>query len=219
MFIYLSYFLSEETPLYGGNGAITLGNVNTIAEGASSNTRHYSFSNHAGTHIDFPLHFSDVGKSLNNYQPSDWLFSNVHVVFVTVKENQIIDEQQISLEDIPENTELILLVTGFSKYRKEKRYWNNNPGLAPSLALLLRKRCRNLRAIGFDFISLSSFQNRSLGRIAHREFLVNNDILVIEDMKLDDLGVQPITRCIAQPLMVENADGGPISVIAELSND
>jgi arylformamidase len=219
MMIYLSHFLSEETPLYGGTGSITFRPENTIAKGASSNTCRYSFSNHSGTHIDFPLHFSNNGKSLNHYQPSDWIFSNVYVISIPVEMNQIIGKQHIRIEEIPENTDLLLLVTGFGKFRKDEIYWKNNPGLASSLAGAMKERCQNLRAIGFDFISLSSFQNRRLGRIAHNEFLINSDILIIEDMKLDDIGNHAITRCIALPLQVENADGGPISVIAELSND
>ncbi len=219
MFVYLSHALNEETPLYGGANDIHFNVGNSIEKGAISNTKHYSFPNHSGTHIDFPLHFSDQGRSLNDYQAADWIFENVFTIFTTVDPDTIIDESNISIKSIPESTECLLISTDFQKYRGEEIYWKNNPGLAPSLAGSLKNRCPELKVIGFDFISLSSFQNRKLGRIAHKEFLVKHNILIIEDMKLDVLNMSQVRQVIALPLMVDNADGGPITVIGDMTDD
>ena len=78
--------------------------------------------------------------------------------------------------------------------------------------------------IGFDFVSLSCFQARDLGRRAHRAFLAQRPdgleevaapILVIEDMHLAELDVAP-RRVVIAPLMYDAADGAPVTVIAEL---
>ncbi|MCK5699959.1 MAG: hypothetical protein KAI29_02365, partial [Cyclobacteriaceae bacterium] len=74
--------------------------------------------------------------------------------------------------------------------------------------------CPKLKIVGFDFISLSSYQNRMLGREAHKKFLVEHDILIIEDMNFSGLKGN-ISQLIALPIMIDQADGGPITVIAK----
>ena len=68
----------------------------------------------------------------------------------------------------------------------------------------------NLKAIGLDIVSISSFQHREVGRIAHKEFLGRN-ILLIEDMYLSDTGVP--NSVIVAPLRVDYIDSAPCTVI------
>jgi len=75
--IYLSYPLSEKTPLYGGEKGVTLFQDRKQSEGASCNTMNWSFPNHAGTHIDAPYHFDSSGKQLCDYPPEFWIFDTV----------------------------------------------------------------------------------------------------------------------------------------------
>ena len=67
----------------------------------------------------------------------------------------------------------------------------------------------------FDFISLSSYQNRTLGRKSHKKFLIENDILIIEDMDLNYIKGKKIISISAFPLLIDQVDGSPITVIAE----
>jgi kynurenine formamidase len=127
----------------------------------------------------------------------------------------MIDEALVENHDIPVDTEFLIINTSFGSYREEVAYWNNNPGLSPSLAAPLKTRCPNLKAVGFDFISVSSYQNRLLGREAHKAFLLANDILLIEDMKLDEIQNKAIKSVTALPLLIDKIDGGPITIIAE----
>lgn len=214
MTLFLSYYISEQTPIYGGEKAIFVERRSEIAKGASSNTKYLKLPNHTGTHIDFPNHFSDEGKIINDYPASFWQFKKVHVISYKAKSDEIIDEKLTQHNDIPSDTEFIIIYTEFGKHREEKIYWNNNPGLSPSLASHLKIICPNLKAIGFDFISLTSYQNRLLGREAHKSFLLANDILLIEDMKLDQIKDKVIKTVTALPLLIDKIDGGPISIIA-----
>ena len=173
--MFLSYFINEQTPIYGGERAIQVEKRSEISKGASSNTKYLKLPNHTGTHIDFPKHFSDEGKVINDYPASFWLFRSVHVIKYSAANDEIIDERLVENIDIPSETDFIILDTGFGKFRSDNVYWNNNPGLAPSLASHLKTKCPKLKAIGFDFISLTSYQNRLLGREAHKSFLLTND--------------------------------------------
>lgn len=213
--IFLSHFIDEQTPLYGGEQAIFIEKRSEIFKGASSNTKYLKFPNHIGTHIDFPNHFSDSGKTINDYPASFWIFQKVYVISYKAKNDEIIDKDLINMQEIPLDTEFLILNTGFGGYRESDIYWNNNPGLSPQLAKVLKTKCPNLKAIGFDFISVSSYQNRLLGREAHKEFLLQNDILLIEDMKLDELKGKGIRSITALPLMIDKIDGCPITIIAD----
>ena len=67
---YLSYFLSESTPLYGNGSGIRFTKDKNICNGDSCNTTNLVFPNHSSTHIDFPYHFNIDGKTLNDYPAS-----------------------------------------------------------------------------------------------------------------------------------------------------
>lgn len=213
--IYLSHFIANNTPLYGGSNTITIQRDKDITKGDSSNTTHLSFSNHTGTHIDFPLHFNNDGKSLNAYAPEFWFFPHPYILCHNAEENELIHLID-QIDSIPIETDLLLIKTGFQKCRGSEKYWKNNPGLSPALAHELKKHCPFLRAIGMDFISVSSFQNREVGRIAHSKFLLEEDILLIEDMNLSEVN-NPIVQIFCFPLLVNLIDGTPITVIAEIN--
>lgn len=213
--IFLSYFIDENTPGYGGEKAICISNKSKICDGASSNSKNIQIPNHIGTHIDFPNHFSDSGNTINDYPPSFWKFKNVHVISYRTKKNEIVDEFVLNEFDIPIETEFLIIYTGFGDFRGQREYWNNNPGLSPSLATTLKEKCPNLKVIGFDFISLSSYQNRQLGRVAHKEFLIENDLLIVEDMNLTSIHNKKILSVTALPLQVDKIDGSPITIIAD----
>ncbi len=214
--IYLSYFINEQTPLYGGEKAITIEKRSEISKGASSNTKYLKLPNHTGTHIDFPNHFSDEGKTINDYPASFWELKKIFVLNYRAKKEEILDERILKGAEIPRETEFLILKTSIGKTRHTKTYWNNNPGLEPSLAGVLKQKCPGLKIVGFDFISVSSYQNRMLGRKAHRAFLIENDILLIEDMKLDEIKNNQLKSVTVLPLMIDKADGVPLTIIAEV---
>ena len=83
---YLSYFIDSSTPLYGGAKDIIIKNKTSIGNGDSSNTMILNIPNHAGTHIDFPLHFIENGKSCNDYKSDFWIFNNPYLLNKKVDE-------------------------------------------------------------------------------------------------------------------------------------
>lgn len=216
--IFLSHFLDDSTPGYGGVKAFEKKAVNEICKGCSSNSEQWILSNHVGTHIDLPAHFDDAGKRLEEFDPKDWIMNKPYLIHLSASENQII-EHSSGFDSIPVDCDLLLLKTEFQKKRTDSTYWQNGPGLSPDLAKWIRKNRPNIKILGFDFISITSYSNRPLGRIAHREFLghegANQALRVIEDMKLDELKTSP-KKVIVAPVLVKGADGAPVTVIAEI---
>jgi len=214
-YIYLSHFLDEDTVIYGGERSIKINKVRDLENGDTANTKTIFFHNHSGTHIDFPNHFINDGLKSDDYDANYWNFSYPFLINLPCNENCIIIPEMISIDEIPIESDFIIIKTGFEKYRGGEKYWKNNPGLSPDLSQLLKKRCPNLKIIGMDFISITSFQNRELGRIAHKNFLGEN-LLLIEDMHLTELTKTPID-IVCLPLLMSGLDGAPITIIAKIA--
>jgi kynurenine formamidase len=167
--------------------------------------------------MDAPKHFVDSGKTMDSYEASEWVYSKTCLVKIQAQADLLILPEHVS-EQIQKDCELLLIKTGWEKFRTETKYWEHNPGLSPQLGKWLRENCPNLRMVGFDFISLTAFQHREVGREAHRTFLSaqgREAIMIAEDMSLDKLSSAP-KKVIIAPLRIENADGGPITVLAEI---
>lgn len=218
--IYLSYPLRAITPVYGDAEAqITLDSVKSIQRGDSCNASRVGFENHWGTHIDCPAHFFDHGPAVASYPPDFWVFKHPQIIPVDAQPDQIIGECDLTAW-IQGQTDLLLLRTGMSQFRGHDLYSRNNPGLAPEIGMSLRRKYPNLRAIGFDFISLGSFQDKPTGRTAHRAFLdpdqEGNPLVIIEDMYLP-LDVEAFREVWAMPLIIEGIDSSPATIVGVIA--
>ena len=214
--VWLSHVLNNSTPLYGGAKEISISADRSITAGDSCNTSSLKISSHTGTHVDAPRHFYQHGRTVESYTPVQWLFLSPAMIEIDSSPGQILDEYALSpsLSNLERTTDLLLIKTGFEKYRDEVVYWEAGPGLAASLASVLADTLPGLRAIGIDAISISSLLNRQEGRSAHEAFLVRN-ILLFEDMSLCQLQPKvPVRQVIALPLRYANADGAPCSIAA-----
>lgn len=210
---FLSHFLSDSTPCYGGQKNIHIHLESSTKCDITCNSQKWSFDNHVGTHIDLPKHFDSNGKTLNSYHPDEWIFHSPYLLELPTNTGEIISSVE-KFKEVPLNTDFLIIRTGFEKLRQDKVYWENNPGFDPSVAKWLRTHRPKIRAIGFDFISLTAYQHRPLGRLAHQAFLqVQPAICIVEDMKLADLSKSP-EKLIIAPLLVDQADGGPVTVFA-----
>jgi arylformamidase len=213
--IYLSHYLSEETPGFGGSDGFHRTIKKSISNGDSSNSFEFRMSNHHGTHIDLPKHFIDSGKSLSEFRADEFVFTKIGLNYSSAIENELLDFKSLD-NNLPKDIELLLFKTGWSSFRNTEKYWKNNPGFSSSFASHLRERFPQLRAIGFDFISLTAFQHREEGRAAHREFLGGpRPLLIIEDMNLTGLKHSP-SKLLVAPILIDKADGAPVTVLAKI---
>jgi kynurenine formamidase len=223
-FVWLSYPLNEGTPAYGGGKGLVIKSVRSIAKGDSSNTSVWHLPSHLGTHVDVPKHFFQAGNSVDVYDAAFWIFKQVSIVGVKPEVKPLLIEPEYVIPFVCGEPDIILIKTGIGQYREREIYWEANPGLSPDLGTELRARFSSLRAVGIDFISISSWQDRSAGKEAHRAFLdpatPGKPIILIEDMDLSALNSNTqVQKIVALPLRVENGDGAPCSVIAEVVHD
>jgi arylformamidase len=214
--IYLSHFYNDQTPGYGGKKDFVALEDRCISKGDKCNQLKISMSNHVGTHIDLPFHFHAAGRKLQDYTPSEWFFTNVEMVEVDVKKNDLLKPHHFP--KFSQETECLLIKTNFENYRHDEEYWKENPGLTAELGLFFKKNYPKLKIIGVNFISATPFQNKEEGKFAHLTFLGTeggNPILIIEDMKLSPIkSTMKIKQLNIAPFLIESADGTPVTISA-----
>jgi arylformamidase len=221
--INLTYPLYNGTPVYGGGRSPVIKSGKKILAGDNCNTLEISFTNHTGTHIDFPAHFDATGKTLTDYPPGFWYTEKIECLFMDMNKTffsgeliGILEIKHLLSDNIENDIEVILLKTGFCENRESEIYWKKPPGIDPNLPDFLRQKFPRLRFLGMDLISVSSFANREAGRLAHKVLLKHSHpILPIEDMNLCSLP-ETLSNILIAPLYIKDADGAPCTVFADI---
>lgn len=215
--ILLSHLLDSNTPSYGNRDRLHIEETSEISKGDSANSSRWTFeTNHLGTHIDMPKHFFVDGQTLTDFPLDFWFSNKVQLIDIPCVSAKLI-ELEIIIDNIDYSTEVLLIRTGFERYRGTAKYWNDNPGLSASFGLWLRKNRPNIKTVGFDFISLTSWKYREEGKKAHHAFLnpegIGNPICIVEDMALKNSNEQ-IKELIISPIMMSNSNGAPVTIFS-----
>lgn len=216
--VFLSHFMDRDIPVYGDTAARpTITPVKSIRQGDSANVFRFTLENHWGTHVDTPAHFFDQGPNLVAFEAADWVFDHPCCLGLSVEADDMI---QVDLfEAVPESCDLLLLKTGFQRYRGQELYSHHNPGIHAEAGVWLRQNRPNLRALGMDFVSLSPRSDRQAGRQSHRTFLdpdaAGRPLRLIEDMDLDH-DLSRLVQVIVSPLFFSTMDSAPCTVFGAL---
>ena len=219
MKIFLSYPLDQNTPTYGNRDKFIIEPKSQISNGVGANTSSWTFTNnHLGTHMDTPHHFYNSGKKTLDYMAEDFCFDLIYFIEKNQVSGDLFTLSEEELNQIPKKVEFLIIKTGYGAYRSLDKYHNDNPGLKSSLANVLKDRFSKLRAIGFDFISLTSWNHRDHGKESHLAFLgERNNFLIVEDMDLNNVDNHTkFNSLIMAPLRTEQGNGGPVTIIADI---
>ncbi len=213
---YLSHKLLLSNPVYGNiSKDIGIGAIKSIDKGDACQTFWIRMENHWGTHVDCPAHFFLDGKNVCDYDCDFWFFKNPQVIKIIAKPGQIITIEHIK-DRIDIDTDIILFVSGWENFRGQNIYSLNNPGLHPDIALWLRQSYPSVRAVGIDWISISAFQQKEIGRLAHKAFLnpysEGHPVLLIEDMKLSG-DISYLEGLFVSPILIDKIDSAPCTVV------
>ncbi len=218
--IYLSYILDKNTPTYGNRNKFVCEKKSDISKGDIANDSSINSTVHIGTHIDMPYHFFEDGQTIEDFDINYFRFKNILFIDM-IPENIIIKDDLIEIlesKSDKQSYDMLIVKTGICNSRDKKSFWETNYGFNPSIAKYLREKFPNIRVIGFDSISVSSFSDRMLGREAHKAFLNSKEpILLLEDMDLTQLNKDSnILQLDIAPLRIAKCDGLPCTIIAEV---
>jgi len=219
MKIFLSYALDENTPSYGNRDKFIIEPQSEIINGIGANTSSWTFTNnHIGTHMDTPHHFYNSGKKTLDYPAEHFCFEVIYCVEKIQNSGELFTLTKEELDQFPLDIEFLIIKTGYGKFRNLDKYHVDNPGIHSSLANELKDRFPRLRAIGFDFISLTSWNYRDHGKVSHLAFLSDrNNFLIVEDMDLKYVFKKTkFNSLLLAPLRTKQGNGGPVTIIADI---
>ena len=220
MIIPLSYPLSTKTPIYPNTPGPVICPLRSIDQGDSANTSTITFSNHSGTHLDAPSHFCKEGATIADYLMRDTQFFPAYYIDIPKRESGeiCVSDLEGSISHV-QDAEALLIRTGWHTIRSDdpERYCNDHPWVLPEVPQYLREKCPRLRLFGLDQISVSSVLHRETGHACHRKFLCDEkSILLLEDLNLSDTRIKGAFRMHIYPYFIEDIDGVPVIVIAEI---
>lgn len=232
----LSYAFSEETIFWPTAESFRL---DTVFAGITEGGYYYSafqfcLAEHGGTHLDAPVHFSE-GKWSVDQIPLERSIGEAIVVDVSAAalENR---DYQISVADmerweatygqVPEDA-IVLFRTGYGKFWPDREAYMGTaergpeavaklhfPGIAPDLAQWLVKN-RRIKAVGLDTPSLDYGQSTLF---ESHQILNGENILGFENLENLELLPPVGTYVIALPMKIAGGSGGPLRIVALVSD-
>lgn len=187
--------------------------------------RKLSMNTHHGTHIDTECHMIEDGRSLDDYPLTS--FMGEGVVLDLSKKNEkseITDEDLKRFSSAIGKDSIVMLHTGWYKYRKEgSKYLYNWPYVGLSAAnYLVNKR---IKMVGTEGLSIAGWSGKT-GRaqpvtdtaISVHQILLSKGIIIVEEMaNLDQILKGRETAeafFVVLPLKIEHSDGSPVRAIA-----
>ena len=233
-YIDLSHELSDKTLNWPGQKNFKPSDTyeENLPGNASVRTRDFQATEHTGTHIDAPVHFSKGHIDISQVKLSQLIGPAIQVdVHNKVKSNP---DYQIDIPDflewekkyglIPPNS-IIMLNTGYDKYWNDfKKYSGTSrtdkdaatdfhfPGLHPKAAEWLVNQ-RKVKAVGIDTFSIDYGKTNNFPT---HQILTNKDIPIFENVcHLDELPPNHF-NIFAMPLKIKNGTGSPARIAAEL---
>ena len=221
MYQILSYPIKRKATHWPGNPAFSLEPHTSIAGGDTANTCTIHLFNHYGTHLDGPMHFYGKGIPLDQVPFGQFFFHKPLLLDIPKEPGaKLMPEDLIPHREDVKDADLLLIRTGFSKYRREKPdlYENNGPAVSSRLARYLQDNMSHLKALALDFVSLASYSDTKDGDLAHQIMLGmyhNRYICIIEDVNMEGLPSGFLKNAAAVPLIIEGIDSSPVTMWAE----
>lgn len=218
---YLSYPLDVNDPGFPGEPTLTLERCTDTNNGDVYNSSKIHLFNHFGTHFDAPRHFNPQGVTITELPLSQFIYSKPLLLDIPKNKGEMIEPEDLQPHVFEiQQADFLIIRTGLEKVRSEnpQEYAANGGAVSIQAAQYLIDNAANLKAIGFDFISLASPANPDHGVKAHQIMLgmfSPNFICIIEDMQLAHIDKTALQRVFALPLRVKGIDSAQVTVLAE----
>lgn len=224
MYVELSHMLDGSIPNYPDSPPEKLEIILSQERGDVSNTAVLHHYTHNGTHVDAPYHFDKKGLRIHEIPLDSFVYERPLLINVPKEPQQKILLQEVRHVQGIDSADLLMFRTGFGalRYKDPVTYRFLFPGLDQSLAMFIRENLPSVKAVLIDFLSVDTLvEGYRLNFPAHKALLSSEasqkrPVLIIEDVNLEPLVGKTVKRVFAVPVKIKNADGAPVSVIAEL---
>jgi arylformamidase len=198
----VSVSISKELVVYPGDPHVKIIRRTKVnEEDAKYNLSRYSFSSHAGTHVDPPFHLIEGGITVDKL-PLELLIGRARVVEVTAP---CIDEAVLEEFDFTADARVLFKTRNsylWSQKTFVKDYVYMTPGAARSLVN------DGIKVVGIDYLSIDKFEGEPETHMA----LLGAGTIIIEGLDLREVDPGDY-ELICLPLKVKDGDGAPARVV------
>ena len=222
MYRRLSYTLNVRDHAFPGAPTMRVEPFESMQKGDRLNTYNVTLFNHFGTHMDGPNHFNGQGRQLYELELSTFIFEKPLLVDIPKGRGELVEpEELMRFDEAIRAADLLLVRSGFSAMRASdnRAYSEEGPAISARAAELIVERYQNLKAVGMDWISLSSPLHLEDGIRAHQIMLGKTGaepVLIIEDIDLSGLDPDTLETVFALPLFIEGLDSAPVTILAKI---
>ena len=222
MYRRLSYTLNVRDHAFPGAPTMRIEPFESMQKGDRLNTYNVTLFNHFGTHMDGPNHFNGQGRQLYELELSTFIFEKPLLVDIPKGRGELVEpEELMRFDEAIRAADLLLVRSGFSAMRASdnRAYSEEGPAISARAAELIVERYQNLKAVGMDWISLSSPLHLEDGIRAHQIMLGKTGaepVLIIEDIGLSGLDPDTLETVFALPLFIEGIDSAPVTILAKI---
>lgn len=194
--------LSKELVVYPGDPHFKINRRTKANEHDQKyNLSRYSFSSHAGTHVDPPFHLIEDGITVDKL-PLELLMGRARVVEVTAP---VIDEAVLTEFDFTSDNR-VLFKTRNSYLWSQKSFVKEYVYITPAAARVLVNG--GIKVVGIDYLSVDKFEAEPETHMT----LLSAGAVIIEGLDLRE--VEPGDyELICLPLKVKDGDGAPARVV------
>jgi len=223
MFIRLSHTLKPGGPGFGRASNLELDQRASIAKGDVCHGFMMHIFNHDGTHMDAPYHFNIEGKKIADLDIDELIFNRPLVIDVLKSRASLITREELEPHaDAISKCNLLMLNTGYCRIRESDshKFSHDAPCLAPAAARYIVEDCPSVRGVAIDSVSIGSTEFGDETIETHRILTGHRDyssryVLIFEDVNMD-FDLCSIKRVFVMPLFVEQIDGSPCTIVAEV---
>ena len=199
--------ISEKIVTFPGDPEYTSEDVRSLVRGSQYHLCRMHLGNHTGTHIDFPSHVIQGGKTSTDFSIETLIGSGL-IIEVPDSEKSItrsfVTEQAILPNDF------IFFKTANSRLSKQGKFNDKYVYIESEAAEELVRK--GAKVVGIDYLSVDRYEAEDLP--VHK-LLLSNDVLIVEGLELDHV---PAVRCkiYIMPINITAMDGLPVRVVAEV---
>jgi arylformamidase len=203
----LSVKLSNETVIFPEDPPFQADAICSIGPKSQYRLCRLSLGNHTGTHIDFPSHVIEGGKTSNDFSLGELIGSGL-VVEVPDSEISISKDFVAKQADIAKGSFVFFKTSNSKVLSKLAPFTEAYVYLEPKAAEELIKK--GVKIVGIDYISVDKYESKDLP--VHK-LLLSKDILIVEGLELQDIPTGKYEIIIA-PIKISATDGAPARVCA-----
>ena len=198
--------ISEELVTFPGDPRYQSEQINCLEKGDYFHLSKIHLGNHTGTHIDFPAHVIQDGKTSTDFS-IEYLVGSGLIIDVPEKE-QAITEDFIKNQAIQKN-DVVFFKTSNSNISKNEGFVDKYVYIETNAAEELLKK--EVKIIGIDYISVDKYEHEDLP-VHH--VLLSNNILIVECLELKHIPAGRYEIYII-PIKINGMDGLPARVFAK----